>query len=206
VPALTGTQGGYTGAIAPIEFKFVKDDEFADPQGSPMDRGFEESAAMQAASRLDAEVAAHDRKVRELAAQPLTAQNMESQIQELLNGQEALRFELENVKLQVNRNSNELEALRNQMQTGQAPMQPMQPMPMPSVQPMQQSIPSVPMATSRSVNPPSQAADDKSSKVWANMGYDLDFGSSSDYYNAAKGHATNLFSRIGNLSTSLRGQ
>merc|ERR1712190_114380 len=67
------------------------------------------SAALQAAD-------VHERRVEELSRQPPTMSNIETQIQELLEGQEAIRYELNQVKLQANSNFNELEQLRFQTQ------------------------------------------------------------------------------------------
>jgi len=111
-------------AFGPIEFKFVKDDDFdmrsqASPSRSAYGSlaGFPPPASshMQEANRLDMEIAAHDQKVRELASQPLTVQNLETQIQELLDGQESLRYELRQVKMQVEQNAHDLDGLRRQM-------------------------------------------------------------------------------------------
>jgi len=70
------------------------------------------SQELQEADRLDAMAAAHERRVAELEAAPPTPNNLEHQIQELLEGQEALRYELNHVKMQVRSNFDELEAYR----------------------------------------------------------------------------------------------
>lgn len=70
--------------------------------------------ALQEANRYDAEAAAHEARVRELEAQPHTASNLEASIQELLEGQESLRYELSQVKMQVAENNNNLEEYRRE--------------------------------------------------------------------------------------------
>lgn len=169
--------------FGPVNFRFVKDDEFemrsqASPSRSAWGdlAGFPppaESNHMQEANRLDMEIAAHDQKVRDLASQPLTVENLETQIQELLDGQESLRYELRQVKMQVEQNAHDLDGLRRQ--TGDAAFgsgygtqylpptavsQPMPPMAMPQAAPTmprmsapQMSAPPPAMAPSREVPP-----------------------------------------------------
>eukprot|EP00440_Ansanella_granifera_P000211 gb/GFBE01000226.1/.p1 GENE.gb/GFBE01000226.1/~~gb/GFBE01000226.1/.p1 ORF type:complete len:306 (+),score=45.59 gb/GFBE01000226.1/:1-918(+) len=182
------------GMFAPIEFKFVKDDEYGAPRETPLppmreQYQFTESAEMQLADSLDAKVAASEQRVRDLAAQPLSTQNLENRIQELLDGQQALRYELNQVKLQVNNNTSELEALRRERD--------MQPRHLGSVAPpaLMQSLPVPAMQTTqRSTVAPSETAQPSESRVMENLGVvsGPNFGSAKDYFAAASTHASNL--------------
>jgi len=193
--------------LPPIEFKFVKDDFFDSPspvnstndygKGYDMPREYADVsgfpapqtvAHLQEADRLEREVAAHDQKVRDLASQPLTVQNLETQIQELLDGQESLRYELRQVKMQVEQNSNDLETMRREMRVPlshpgsmvQAPPpmpmpqpvhQPMtQPMTQPVTQPMQQPPAMQTQRSQRATVPPDPSGRYEKS-VHSNLGY-----------------------------------
>lgn len=171
-------KGKADSVFGPVNFKFVKDDEFemrsqASPSRSAWGdlAGFPppaESNHMQEANRLDMEIAAHDQKVRDLASQPLTVENLETQIQELLDGQESLRYELRQVKMQVEQNAHDLEGLRRQ--TGDAafagsgygtqylpPTAVSQPMP-PMAMPQSAAPPTMPrMSTPQMSQPPAMA-------------------------------------------------
>lgn len=160
----------------PIEFKFVKDDEFGAPRETPMPpmRNYAEPALMQEAERLDSEVAAHEEKVRELAAGPLNVQNLESQIQELLLGQEELRYELGKVRGQVTANAAEIEALkRKQWQpTPTVSRDILSEPPQPRViapPPIQQPMPSPEYAFASL--PPEAPKKQSDEQIWSNMGY-----------------------------------
>lgn len=186
VPPLTVTNTSVSSepqrnVFPPIEFKFVKDDEFGAPRETPMPpmRNYAEPALMQEAERLDSEVAAHEEKVRELAAGPLNVQNLESQIQELLLGQEELRYELGKVRGQVTANAAEIEELKRK-QWQQQPSQPMPTVsrdfrsepPQPQViapPPIQQPMPSPEYAfVSLTQEAPKKQSDEQ---IWSNMGY-----------------------------------
>jgi len=94
-----GMHNEYTGSYARTEV----------PPPSPPRR-------MQEADRYEAMAAEHERQAQLLEAQPPTAPVLERQIMELLEGQRALKNELEQVKQTVNLNYNELEVLRQEAQ------------------------------------------------------------------------------------------
>jgi len=211
VPPLTMTNRSISSEpqrspFPPIEFKFVKDDEFGAPREAPMPpmRNYAEPTLLQEADRLDQEVAAHEQKVRELAAGPLDVQNLEKQIQELLSGQEELRYELGKVKGQVSANANEIEDLRRKQWEQQQVQQPVQ---MSSIAardfqpqvlappPIQQPLPA-PAFTSRSIPAPSDAPQKQSDEqIHSNMGYSAAGGGG---FNSQE-----LWGTVGNLSQSV---
>lgn len=71
-----------------------------------------QSQHLQEADRYEAAAVEHERRVEMLSHQPLSTSNLEMQIQELLEGQQAIRYELDQVKAQVSNNYVELEAIR----------------------------------------------------------------------------------------------
>jgi hypothetical protein len=73
--------------------------------------------ATPATSSQDAEVARHAQRVHEIQAMPVQNENYGALIQELLGSQEALRFELNQLKMQVDAQATELEALRRDQYT-----------------------------------------------------------------------------------------
>jgi len=73
-------------------------------------------ANFQDADRYEAMASMHEQKVEQLAQQPQSVQNLEAQIQELLEGQKALKYELDGVKAQCFTNYGELEYLRREAQ------------------------------------------------------------------------------------------
>lgn len=79
---------------------------------------------LQEADKYDAMAAEHERQVELLAQQPVNNQNLERQIQELLEGQRALRTELEDVKATVSMNYRDLEVLRREAEHQAAMAQP----------------------------------------------------------------------------------
>lgn len=115
--------------LPPVDFKFYKDYNATSQVGfAPPPRpepGFSSLRDFPApqypppvspSSPALQEVAMHDARVAELSTQPHTASNLDSQIQELLEGQEAMRYELGQVKMQVTANYNDLEQLRHDSQ------------------------------------------------------------------------------------------
>jgi len=78
---------------------------------------------MQEADKYDTLAAEHERQAELLEQAPQTNQNLERQIQELLEGQRALRHELEDVKATVSMNYRDLEVLRREAEH-QASMHP----------------------------------------------------------------------------------
>jgi hypothetical protein len=70
------------------------------------------SLALVDADRYDREAAIHESRVAQLAGAPHTATNLEAQIQELLEGQESLRHELQEVKLQVRSTHSDMESFK----------------------------------------------------------------------------------------------
>jgi len=210
VPTITMNSSGYSTAenpaFAPIEFKFVKDDDFELPRETPlppMRQPEYESDWMAQADKFDSEVAAHDQKVRDLAAQPLTNQNLEAQIQELLEGQENLRYELKQVKMQVSNNASELEALRRETQgMGMSRPSYSAPAPAPLYQPPL-PVPSA-MQTGQSVQPEYFSAPpekpESEALLFNNLGYSGSLfdglGSTQDHFDALRNHATNLHSNF----------
>jgi len=109
---------------------------------------------MQEADRYDALAAEHERQAELLEAQPATSQILERQIQELLEGQKALRHELEEVKATVHMNYTELEVFRQEAQH-QPPIpthMPMPPAPQPYYYP-QQGLPQQPMMEEQMLMP-----------------------------------------------------
>merc|ERR1712083_613725 len=109
----------------------------------------------------------------QLSHLPPTGENMESQIQELLEGQEAIRYELNQVRLQANNNYNELENLRHHAKQAPSPMpypQPASPMP-PTEQHLQSKCmaPLSPQPAMKSMSP--VKAPDSGNNVLRNLGY-----------------------------------
>eukprot|EP00933_Yihiella_yeosuensis_P042554 TRINITY_DN37174_c0_g1_i3.p1 TRINITY_DN37174_c0_g1~~TRINITY_DN37174_c0_g1_i3.p1 ORF type:complete len:349 (+),score=63.91 TRINITY_DN37174_c0_g1_i3:86-1132(+) len=72
----------------------------------------QEAQQMREVDHYDHEAAMHAQHVREAGQGQQTIQSLEAQIQELLQGQEALRYEINHLKMQVHANAAEIESLR----------------------------------------------------------------------------------------------
>jgi len=72
------------------------------------------------AARNEAMAAQYQQQVEMLSHEPLTPDTLESQIQALLEGQRSLRYELQEVRSQVDQNYHAFEALRQSHDSGSA--------------------------------------------------------------------------------------